>query len=140
MASTCKFIRALVDSGAAVLLYVRLGVGWKRPDIAGRQVHQHQSLPTAIELQENTTMAAEESALAPENPKMIDLRHQLREASTLDAQRDVMVKTILAGRNNEISVAESKVLNMEFIRINSEARARLKEERTRLKAARRTAD
>jgi len=34
---------------------------------------------------------------------MTDLLHQLREASTPDAQRDVMVKTILAGRNNEIS-------------------------------------
>jgi hypothetical protein len=85
-------------------------------------------------------MATEESALAPESPKMTDLLHQLREASTPDAQRDVMVKTILAGRNNEISGTESKVLNMEFIKINSEAQARLKEERVRLKDARRTAD
>ena len=85
-------------------------------------------------------MATEESALAPESPKMTDLLHQLREASTPDAQRDVMVKTILAGRNNEISGTESKVLNMEFIKINSKAQARLKEERVRLKDARRTAD
>jgi hypothetical protein len=85
-------------------------------------------------------MATEESALASESPKMTDLLHQLREASTPDAQRDVMVKTILAGRNNEISGTESKVLNMEFIKINSEAQARLKEERVRLKDARRTAD
>lgn len=85
-------------------------------------------------------MATEESAFAPENPRMIDLLHQLREASTPDAQRDVMVKTILAGRNNEISLTESKVLNREFIKINSEAQARLKEERARVKAARRTAD
>jgi hypothetical protein len=105
----------------------------KRPDEAGRQVHQHRSPLTAIEPQENTTMATEESALAPESPKMTDLLHQLREASTPEAQRDVMVKTILAGRNNEISVTEGKVLNMEFIRINSESKARLK-------AARRTAD
>ena len=85
-------------------------------------------------------MATEESALASESPKMTDLLHQLREASTPDAQRDVMVKTILAGRNNEISGTESKVLNMEFIKINSEAQARLKEERVRLKDARRAAD
>ena len=85
-------------------------------------------------------MATEESGLASESPKMTDLLHQLREASTPDAQRDVMVKTILAGRNNEISGTESKVLNMEFIKINSEAQARLKEERVRLKDARRTAD
>jgi hypothetical protein len=95
---------------------------------------------TAIELQENTTMATEESALAPNSPKMTDLLHQLRAASTPEAQRDVMVKTILAGRNNEISVAESKALNMEFVKINSEAQVRLKEERAHLKAARRTAD
>jgi hypothetical protein len=50
-----------------------------------------------------------------------------------------MVKTILAGRNKEISVAESKVISMEFAKINAEAQARLKEERARLKA-RRTAD
>ncbi len=85
-------------------------------------------------------MATEKSALAPENSKMTDLLDQLRGASTPEAQRDVMVKTILAGRNNEISVAEGKVLSMEFVRINSEAQARLKEERARLKAARRTAD
>ncbi len=51
-----------------------------------------------------------------------------------------MVKIILAGRNNEISLAESKVLNGEFIRINAEAQAHLKEERARLKAARQTPD
>lgn len=85
-------------------------------------------------------MAKNESALVPESPKMADLLHQLREASTPEAKRDVMVKTILAGRNNEISVTEGKVLNMEFIRINSEAQACLKEERARLKAARRAAD
>ena len=85
-------------------------------------------------------MATEESALAPESPKLTDLLHQLREASTPEAQRDVMVKTILAGRNNEITVTEGKVLNMELIRINSKAQARLKEERARLKAARQTAD
>ena len=85
-------------------------------------------------------MATEESALVPESPKMTDLLHQLREASTPEAQRDVMVKTILAGRENEISVTESKALNLEFIKINSEARARLKEERAQLTAARRTAD
>ena len=95
---------------------------------------------TAIELQENTTMATQESASAPESQIMTDLLHQLREASTPEARRDVMVKTILAGRNNELSVAESKVLNMELIKINSETQARLKEDRTRLKAARRTAD
>jgi hypothetical protein len=71
---------------------------------------------------------------------MTDLRHQLREASTPEAQRDVMVKTILAGRNNEISVTESQVLNREFIKINAETQARLKEERARLKAVRRTDD
>jgi hypothetical protein len=32
-------------------------------------VHRHRSPLTAIELQENTTMATEESALAPEVPK-----------------------------------------------------------------------
>lgn len=51
-----------------------------------------------------------------------------------------MVKTILAGRNNEISVAEGKVLSLEFVRINAEVQARLKEERARLKAIRRTVD
>jgi len=85
-------------------------------------------------------VATEESALAPENPRMTDLLHQLRAASTPEARRDVMVKTILAGRNNEISVAESKVMTMEYNKINSEAQARLKEERTHLKATRRTAD
>lgn len=85
-------------------------------------------------------MATEEPALVPENPRMTDLLHQLRAASTPEARRDVMVKTILAGRNHEISVAESKVCSMEFIRINAEAQARLKEERAHLKAARRTAD
>jgi hypothetical protein len=107
----------------------------KRPDATGRHAHQHRSPPTAIELQENTTMATEETALAPETPKMTDLLHQLREASTAEAQRDVMVKSILAGRNNEISATERKALNMEFIKINSEAQAGLKEERARLKAA-----
>jgi hypothetical protein len=111
----------------------------RRPDEAGRQAHHIGRPLTAVELQENTTMATEESALAPESQKMIDLRHQLREASTPEAQRDVMVKTILAGRNKEISVAESKVISMEFVKINAEAQARLKEERARLKA-RRTAD
>jgi len=67
---------------------------------------------------------------------MTDLRRQLREASTPEAQRKVMVNTIIAGRNNEISVTESKVLTMEFSKVNSEAQARLKEERARLKAAR----
>jgi len=81
-------------------------------------------------------MAAESSTLAPESPKMTDLRHQLREASTPEAQRSVMVNTIIAGRNNEISVTESKELTMEFSRVNAEAQARLKEERARLKAAR----
>ena len=81
-------------------------------------------------------MATESSALAPESPKMTDLRHQLREATTLEAQRSVMVHTIIAGRNNEISVAESKELTMEFSKVNAEAQARLKEERARLKAAR----
>jgi redox-sensitive bicupin YhaK (pirin superfamily) len=64
---------------------------------------------------------------------MTDLRHQLREASTPAAQRQVMVNTIIAGRANEISVTERKELTMEFARISSETQARLK-------AARRTAD
>ena len=81
-------------------------------------------------------MAAESSTLVPESPKMTDLRHQLREASTPEAQRSVMVNTIIAGRNNEISVTESKELTMEFSRVNAEAQTRLKEERARLKAAR----
>lgn len=85
-------------------------------------------------------MANKESALAAENPQVTDLLHQLRAASTPEAQRDVMVKTILAGRNNEITVAEGKVLSLEFVRINAEVQARLKEERARLKAARRTVD
>jgi len=81
-------------------------------------------------------MATESSTLAPESPKMTDLRHHLREATTPEAQRSVMVHTIIAGRNNEISVAESKELTMEFSKVNAEAQARLKEERARLKAAR----
>ena len=85
-------------------------------------------------------MATKEPALAPDSQRMTDLLHQLRAASTPDAQRDVMVKTILAGRNNEISLTESKVLNREFIKINSEAQARLKAERARVKAARLSAD
>ena len=85
-------------------------------------------------------MDKKESALVPESPKMADLLDQLREASNPEAQRDVMVKTILAGRNNEISVTEGKFISTEFVRINAEAQARLKEERARLKAARRTAD
>src|SRR5512143_3360800 len=76
----------------------------KRPDEPGRQVQQHRSPRTAMKLQEDTTMATEESALTPESPKLTDLLFQLREASTPEAQRDVMVKSILAGRNNEISV------------------------------------
>lgn len=78
-------------------------------------------------------MAAESSTLAPESPKMTDLRHQLREASTPAAQRQVMVNTIIAGRANEISVTERKELTTEFARISLETQARLK-------AARRTAD
>ena len=85
-------------------------------------------------------MPEKESALATENPQVADLLHQLRAASTPEAQRDVMVKTILAGRNNEITVAEGKVLSLEFVRINAEVQARLKEERARLKAIRGTVD
>lgn len=85
-------------------------------------------------------MDKKESALVPETPKMAYLLHQLREASTPEAQRDVMVKTILAGRNNEISATEGKFISTEFIKINSEAQARLKEGRARLKTARQTAD
>lgn len=81
-------------------------------------------------------MAKKETVLAPGNPQVTDLLHQLRAASTPEAQRDVMVKTILAGRNNEISVAEGRVVSQEFVRINAEAQARLKEDRARLKAAR----
>lgn len=82
-------------------------------------------------------MTKNESAPASENPQVTDLLHQLRAASTPEAQRDVMVKTILAGRNKEITVAEGKVLSLEFVRINAEVQARLKEERARLKAIRR---
>jgi hypothetical protein len=78
-------------------------------------------------------MATASSTLAPESPKMTDLRHQLREASTPAAQRQVMVNTIIAGRANEISVTERKELTMEFTKISSETQVRLK-------AARRTAD
>jgi hypothetical protein len=85
-------------------------------------------------------MITKESAPVPENPRVTDLLHQLRGAATPEAQRDVMVKTILAGRNNEISVAEGKVVSQEFARINTEARVRQKEERARLKAAQRIAD
>ena len=85
-------------------------------------------------------MTTEKSALASESPLMTDLLHQLRAASTPDAQRDVMVKIILAGRNNEISVIENKALNSEFVKINAAAQAHLKEERVRLKAARLGAD
>ncbi|MDP3421387.1 MAG: hypothetical protein Q8S10_10715 [Thiobacillus sp.] len=85
-------------------------------------------------------MAKKESALASENPQVTDLLNQLRAASTPEAQRDVMVKTILAGRNKEITVAEGKVLSLEFVRINAEVQARLKEERARLKAIRGTVD
>lgn len=81
-------------------------------------------------------MATQEPALSLENPRVTDLLKQLRAASTPDAQRDVMVKTILAGRNNEISVTEGRVLSREFVKINAEAQARLKEERARLKASR----
>ncbi len=79
-------------------------------------------------------MEKTESARVPESPKMADLLHQLRDASTPEARRDVMVKTILAGRNNEISVTEGKFISAEFSRINSEAQARSKEARARLKA------
>ena len=85
-------------------------------------------------------MATQESAFAPDSQRMTDLLHQLRAASTPDAQRDVMVKIILAGRNNEISVTENKVLNSEFVKINATAQAHLKAERARLKAARLGAD
>lgn len=85
-------------------------------------------------------MAQKESARVPESPHLAALLHQLREASTPEAQRDVMVKTILAGRNNEISATEGKAISAEFVRIHSEAQARLKKERARLKAARPTAD
>jgi hypothetical protein len=124
-------------------LFARIGIDRHRmdpPDEAGRQGHPHQLPLTAIELQENTTMATNESAPVPENPQVTDLLHQLRCAATPEAQRDVMVKTILAGRNNEISVAEGKVVSQEFARINTEARVRQKEERARLKAAQRIAD
>lgn len=63
----------------------------------------------------------------PESPKMADLRQQLHEASTPQAQRQVMVNTIIAGRNNEISAAEAKALAAEFSRISAEARQRAKD-------------
>lgn len=85
-------------------------------------------------------MATQESAFAPDSQRMTDLLLQLRAASTPDAQRDVMVKIILAGRNNEISVTENKALNSEFVKINAAAQAHLKAERARLKAARLGAD
>lgn len=85
-------------------------------------------------------MTKKESAPASENPQVTALLHQLRAASTPEAQRDVMVKSILAGRNNEISVAEGKLVSLEFVRINAEVQARLKEERARLKATRGTDD
>lgn len=78
-------------------------------------------------------MERTESSRAPESPKVADLLHQLREAATPDARRDVMVKTILAGRNSEISVTEGRLISAEFSRINSEAQARLKKGRARLK-------
>lgn len=81
-------------------------------------------------------MTKKESDPTSENPQVTALLHQLRAASTPEAQRDVMVKTILAGRNKEISVEEGKVLSLEFVRINAEVQARLKEERARLKATR----
>lgn len=85
-------------------------------------------------------MAIATSGFPIENPRMAELRHQLREASTPEAQRNVMVNSILAGRNNEISVAEGKALATEFSRIVADAQMRLKEERARVKAARRPAD
>jgi redox-sensitive bicupin YhaK (pirin superfamily) len=78
-------------------------------------------------------MATATSTLTSESPKMTDLRHQLREASTPAAQRQVMVNTIIAGRANEISVTERKELTMEFTKISLETQVRLK-------AARRAAD
>lgn len=71
--------------------------------------------------------------LAPESPKMADLRQQLHEASTPQAQRQVMVNTIIAGRNNEISAAEAKALAAEFSRINAEARQHAKDLRAAAK-------
>lgn len=79
-------------------------------------------------------MKKTESVDVPESPRVSDLLHQLREASTPEARRDVMVRTILAGRSKEISVTEGKVISAEFVRINSEVQARLKEARTRPKA------
>lgn len=63
---------------------------------------------------------------APESPKMSELRHQLREASSPAAMRQVVASTMIAVRDNEISVDEGKVLNKEFAKINAEERARLK--------------
>lgn len=85
-------------------------------------------------------MAKKDAVPVSGNTLVTDLLHQLREASTPEAQRDVMVKSILAGRNNEISVAEGKMVSQEFVRINADTQVRLKEERARLKAARQTAD
>jgi len=70
---------------------------------------------------------------APESPKMTDLRHQLREASGIEAKREVMANTFNALRDKEISLAEGKALNKEFSKIIKEETTRLKEERARLK-------
>lgn len=78
-------------------------------------------------------MAKKDAVPVSGNTLVTDLLHQLREASTPEAQRDVMVKSILAGRNNEISVAEGKMVSQEFVRINADTQVRLK-------AARQTAD
>lgn len=77
------------------------------------------------------------SAATTESPKMIDLRRQLREASTDGAVRQVMANTMVAIRDNEISVTESKVLNKEFSKFNKEQRARLKELRAELRSVKR---
>lgn len=71
--------------------------------------------------------------LAPESQKMADLRHQLHEASTPEAQRQVMVSAFMALRDEEISVQECKIMNKEFAKINAEARARLKAARRALR-------
>ncbi len=84
-------------------------------------------------------MAKKDAVPVSGNTLVTDLLHQLREASTPEAQRDVMVKSILAGRNNEISVAEGKMVSQEFVRINADTQVRLKEERARVKAARQAA-
>lgn len=68
-----------------------------------------------------------------ESLRMADLRNQLRGASTPEAQRQVMVSTLMALRDNEISVEESKIMNKEFAKINAEARARLKAARRALR-------